>query len=117
MSAVQQSFDLTIFQQVAEQTSGFGSSTICLLSGLLIWDLRLKQSVNEIPNACWKRPPQFSRPFIPDDRQYVVNNYRHFLEQKCSVRVDFRIIRPDETMRWIALKTYPLDSVAKGLRQ
>jgi two-component system sensor histidine kinase VicK len=109
MGAPKKQLDLSIFQQIAEQSSELW----------FIYDLTTQSFTYLGPTfeAIWKRSPQglLDNPATiidtihPDDGQYVLNNYKHFLKKKESLRLDFRIIYPDGNQRWIALKTYPIE--------
>ena len=109
MSGPESDIDLSIFEQIARQTSEVW----------FLFDLSRKKFTYLGPTfeAVWKREPKSveeNPAFIletihPDDQQYVKNNYENFLKEKQSVRLDFRILQPDKTQRWIALKTYPIE--------
>jgi two-component system sensor histidine kinase VicK len=43
----------------------------------------------------------------PEDRQYVAEKYRQFIAQKHTTEIEFRILWPDATDRWIRLWVYP----------
>jgi two-component system sensor histidine kinase VicK len=66
--------------------------------------------------AIWKRnsqglldnPDSIIDTIHADDKQYVLENYKHFIQNKESLRLDFRIMHPDGSHRWIALKSYPI---------
>lgn len=108
MNESEKEFDPTIFQQIAEQTS----------ETWFLYDLNTKRFTYLGPTfeAIWQRKPEnlLENPasvldFIhPDDQEYLVHNYEAFLQEKTSVRLDFRILHPDGKERWIALKTYPI---------
>ncbi len=101
--------DSTIFQQIAQQTS-----EVWFLYDLITQEFTYLGPTFE---AVWKRNPQglldnpasILETIHPEDKQYVVNNYKHLLKKKKSLRLDFRILHPDEKQRWIALKTYPIE--------
>lgn len=109
MGAPKKHLDLTIFQQIAQQTSEVW----------FLFDLTTQRFTYLGPTfeAIWKRSPQglLDNPatildtIYEDDRPYVLNNYKHFLQKKESLRLDFRIIYPDGNHRWIALKSYPIE--------
>jgi len=44
----------------------------------------------------------------PEDFQYVQDNFTSWLSKPTPGVLEFRICRPDQTNRWIRLKTYPL---------
>jgi two-component system sensor histidine kinase VicK len=109
MSESQTPLDLTIFEQIARQTSEVW----------FLFDLSTKRFTYLGPTfeAVWKRKPEnlladpawILETIHPDDKPYVTNNYGHFMEQKERLRLDFRILHPDGNQRWIALKTYPIE--------
>jgi two-component system sensor histidine kinase VicK len=113
MDESQNPLDLTIFQQIAQQTSEVW----------FLFDLPTKRFTYLGPTfeAVWKRKPEnlLAEPawiletIHPDDRPYVANNYEHFLEKKERLRLDFRILHPDGKQRWIALKTYPIEQAGE----
>jgi two-component system sensor histidine kinase VicK len=43
-----------------------------------------------------------------DDLKYVKASFHSILKERVSTMLDFRIIRPDETERWMRLKIYPV---------
>lgn len=44
----------------------------------------------------------------PEDRSYVQQTLKSWLSKPTSSAIDFRILRPDQTERWIRVKAYPL---------
>jgi two-component system sensor histidine kinase VicK len=101
--------DLSIFQQIAQQTSEVW----------FVYDLSAQQFAYLGPTfeAIWQRNPKdllespasVLETIHEDDQEYIKNNYAHFLERKEKMRLDFRILHPDGNERWIALKTYPVE--------
>lgn len=53
-------------------------------------------------------PSSFLDVIHPEDEALAKKVFKHLLRKKTSTRLDFRIVRPDHTERWIRLKTYPL---------
>lgn len=43
-----------------------------------------------------------------DDRRYVKNNLKILLQKKAKSLLNFRIVRPDKTERWLRVKVYPI---------
>jgi two-component system sensor histidine kinase VicK len=86
--------DLTIFEQIARQTSEVW----------FLFDLPTKRFAYLGPTfeAVWQRKPDnlladpawILETIHPEDKPYVANNYAHFLEQKEHLRLDFRILHP-----------------------
>lgn len=82
MGASKKQIDLTIFQQIAEQTSEVW----------FLYDLTTQRFtyLGSSFETIWKRNPQglLDNPasiidtIHPDDQQYVVNNYEHFLKER-----------------------------------
>ncbi len=101
--------DLSIFQQIARQTSELW----------FLYDLSTKRFTYLGPTfeAIWQRNPKdlLESPasildtIHQDDQEYIQNNYEHFLEKKEKMRLDFRILHPEGKERWIALKAYPIE--------
>jgi len=55
-----------------------------------------------------KNPAALFEILHPEDRSYVQDVLKSWLSKTTSSAVDFRILRPDQTERWIRLKAYPV---------
>jgi two-component system sensor histidine kinase VicK len=101
--------DLTIFQQIARQTSEVW----------FLYDLQTQviDYLGPTFELVWKKdrqayldhPAAILETIHPDDQDYLIHNYQELLREKEKVRLDFRIILPDQKQRWIALKVYPIE--------
>jgi two-component system, OmpR family, sensor histidine kinase VicK len=55
-----------------------------------------------------KDPASMLDAIHPDDQVIATRLFNSLLRKRTSTLLDFRILRPDKTERWIRLKTYPI---------
>jgi PAS domain-containing protein len=58
--------------------------------------------------AVLERPSSLFDTIHPEDRQYVAENYCRFMAHQRTSEIEFRILWPDTTDRWIRLWAYPI---------
>ncbi len=63
-----------------------------------------KRSCSELYNS----PLSLLEIIYPEDLEYVKENFELLLTKKTESLLDFRIVRPDHSERWIRLKVYPI---------
>lgn len=63
-----------------------------------------KRSLEQLLNE----PSSLMKSIHPEDQELAKKVFKHLLRKKTSTLLDFRIVRPDHTERWIRLKTYPI---------
>ncbi|MET3112446.1 two-component system sensor histidine kinase VicK [Pedobacter sp. CG_S7] len=56
----------------------------------------------------FKNPGLLLKIVFKDDLQYVKLNFKALLKKETSSLLNFRVVRPDKTERWISLKVYPI---------
>lgn len=79
--------------------------------------------LNDAYSRVWKRtresaiadPTTVFESVHPDDKAYLVNEYRDLLEGIQKYDVEFRILRPDNSVRWLLLSPH-LVTEAQGCR-
>jgi len=100
--------ELELFKQLARQSEDL----------FFIFDVQ--KNLIEFANAAFKKilkqefvsvkhnPSTLYQLIHPEDLDFVKLNLKEVLEKKRSARLDFRIIWPDQTERWITIKIYPI---------
>jgi two-component system sensor histidine kinase VicK len=58
--------------------------------------------------AVLESPSSLFDTIYPEDRQYVAENYSRFMAHQRTSEIEFRILWPDSTDRWIRLWAYPI---------
>ncbi|MCC9136990.1 PAS domain-containing sensor histidine kinase [Pontibacter silvestris] len=101
-------FDLTAFQLIGDQYDGV----------FFVYDLDDRKFIylNEAFEPVWKRrvdevmehPASLLDSIHPEDRDHVVKNYEKLQAERLKLRMQFRVVWPYTTDRWIRLKVYPL---------
>jgi PAS domain S-box-containing protein len=68
----------------------------------LTWDENLRQLYGLAPGELVSTYEQFLARVHPDDRSFVADSVQRALEDRGSLRYEFRIVLPDGRVRWIA---------------
>jgi two-component system sensor histidine kinase VicK len=108
MLASDQSPDLTIFQQIAEQTNEVWFLFDLQENRFAYLGPTFESVWGQKPDRLLQNPASILETIHADDKEYVTNNYVQFGKDKEKMRLDFRILHPGGEIRWIALKTYPI---------
>ncbi|WP_181885183.1 PAS domain-containing sensor histidine kinase [Pontibacter diazotrophicus] len=108
MSSSNNNLDLTVFKLVGDQYDGV----------FFVFDLEAGEFVylNDALETLWKRkvkevmenPASLLDSIHTEDREHVTANYRKLLEEREKMHLQFRVVWPYTTDRWMRLKVYPL---------
>ncbi len=114
MASAKHKPDLTVFRQIGDQHTDV----------YFVFDLEAGKFVylNAAFEAVWKRkveevmenPALLAETIHAEDRAFVEDSYRRFLEDREKMDIDFRIEWPYTTDRWIWLTLFPLGQGEKA---
>ncbi|MBC7923617.1 MAG: PAS domain-containing sensor histidine kinase [Ferruginibacter sp.] len=98
--------DAVVLRQIAERTN-----QVFFIYGLATGRV---DYVNPAFEEVWGRSPEsvnqnresFLATIHPEDRAYVLDNYERLRDHSARRSLEFRIVMPDESVKWILVKAY-----------
>lgn len=99
---------LTVFETIGDQYEGvffvfdLEAGKFVYLNDTFeqIWKLRVEEAMED--------PASLLDSIHPEDQAHVAANYKKLLEERQKTRLQFRVVWPYTTDRWIRMKVYPL---------
>ncbi len=59
--------------------------------------------------SLYKNPDSFIASIHPDDKHDVIMKFRNVIDEKTNFNEEYRIIRPDGSVRWVWARTFPVE--------
>ncbi len=88
--------------ELAQEAANVGSFERDLLTGDIIWSASQEKLYGLAPGTFNGNTKNWAARVHPDDFPAVEAQIRHAIETKSPLNLEFRIIRPDGEMRWLA---------------
>jgi PAS domain S-box-containing protein len=88
--------------ELAQEAANVGSFERDLITGDIVWSASQEKLYGLAPGSFGGKPKNWAERIHPDDLPATEAKLRHAIETKSSLNLEFRIIRPDGEMRWIA---------------
>jgi PAS domain S-box-containing protein len=88
--------------ELAQEAANVGSFERDLITGETTWSASQEKLYGLVPGSFGGRHKDWAQRVHPDDIAAVEGAIRHAVETKSPLNLEFRIVRPDGEMRWLA---------------
>ena len=94
----------SMLQQSDEAFLVYNISESCFIYANAAFENITKKSLDQLLND----PGSMIEVIHPEDQELAKRRFQQLMRKSTSTLLDFRIVRPDKTERWVRLKIYPI---------